>query len=736
MSASSSHVPLFAGPAPEGAVALERSIVAARLVGIALVLIGVASGQVRAPLGVTLALLAALAGTSAFVALGLRAQAEATALRRIVISAGDIAIIALAQLLSIGRDPWTAPAASLLAVIVIAFRFGRGGALVSAATLAMIFIAEAAYRQTVAGLETTIETAGSWTTLYFICALIMSFMVRELALLREHQRVQRERDVALLDAQSDLGEMLFVTDGERILETNGALPRVVGRPLAPAMHLSEIFDPPDVARIAARSRVDNNDRFEVGLRASDGRRELEMAVKSVRQDGGRVIAVARDITERKRIELSLQEQSLRDPLTGLAARPLLRDRIERAITGVPGALPAVTVVMLDIARFRHLNDTLGFHAGDQLIRAVGQRLRECVLPSDTVARLSGDEFAVALEGAGHRRSERATAAIVRALERPFELEGSTIEVNVCFGIARFPEHGTDADTLLQHAEYAMYEAKLAGSRIATYAPTHGATAPSQLVVAEIRGALERDEIHLFYQPQVRLSDGVCVGVEALARWQHARLGMVMPADFVPVIEGTTVWRSFSDRVLLTAIADRAVWPADHRQMRLAVNLSGRDLFDPVLPAAVKAFLAGNERSLVVEVTERGLGSDPAPIRDTLNALCAQGVTFSIDDFGTGASSLSHLIQLPVSEVKIDRSFVSGMCGDPRRSAIVRGTIQLAHALGSTVVAEGVEDEATWDLLATMGCDSAQGFFIAAPTPPEQIVAWLTDRARAGAATLN
>ena len=735
-STAPSHVPLFLGAAPEGSAGLERSIDLARLVGLVLVFIGAASGQIQAPIALTIALVAALGVTSLYVALALRGPLASTQTTRLVISAGDVLIIALAQLVTIDRDPWTSPAASLLAIVVIALRLGRGGAIASASILSVIFITEAAYRDAVTGQETTVITMGSWMTLYFICALIMASTVRELGLLRQRQRLHLDRDVALLDAQSDLGEMLFVTDGDRILESNSALPRAVGRPLAGAPRLTELFDPSDVARIVARSRAGIKDHFEVALRGADGRRlDLEMAVKAVQRDGGRVIAVARDITERKRIERTLQDRALHDELTGLPGRALLRDRIARAIASAEGTGAAIIVLLLDIAHLRHVNDTLGFRAGDALIRSLGERLRACTDPSDTVARLGGDEFAVTLEGSGPRRSERAIAAVVRALEAPFTIEGSTIAVDVSIGVAQFPEHGSDADTLLQHAEFAMYEAKLAGTSSVTYAPTHGATAPSQLVVAEVRTALERDEIALFYQPQVRLSDGVCIGVEALARWQHARLGTLMPADFIPLIEGTTVWQPFSDRVLLKAMADRSSWPSEYRRLRLAVNVAGRDLFDPFLPAAVRAFLAGNERSLVIEVTERGLGSDPGVIRQTLDALASAGVAFSIDDFGTGASSLSHLVQLPVNEVKIDRSFVTGMHSDPKLRAIVSGTIQLAHALGATVVAEGVEDAVTWDLLAHIGCDAAQGFFIARPLPAGEIAGWLDSR-KAPAAALN
>ena len=281
----------------------------------------------------------------------------------------------------------------------------------------------------------------------------------------------------------------------------------------------------------------------------------------------------------------------------------------------------------------------------------------------------------------------------------------------------------------------MYEAKRAGVRSVTYAHDRMAPAPSQLVAAELQRAIAQGELVLYYQPQVPLRRGGPLGVEALVRWQHPRFGLLPPSDFVPLAEGTALCRPFSDHVMTTALHDRSTWPGPLRDLQLSVNLSRRDLLDPGLPSAIRAFLAGGEqrRPFVVEVTERVLVSDTALVQDTLTALAEIGVLFSIDDFGTAASSLEHLMRLPVAEVKIDRSFVAGAHDDPKRRAIVRATIDLAHALGARAVAEGVEDERTLELLVELGCDAAQGYYIAHPMPKDEVARWFASSRWATAA---
>jgi diguanylate cyclase (GGDEF)-like protein len=724
--AAEPHVALFGGAVPEHAEGLERAINVARVVGVGLLAIGILSGQAGSPL--VLVLIALIASQSAFVAWTLRGPARWSSRARTVSSVADVLAVGIALFMAADQEPWTHPAAPILSIIVVGLRSGRGGALLAATASAALLLGATAYRASLFGIPTAPATIGSWMTLYSLSALLMSGSLREIGLLRERQRRQHERDTALLDAQSDLGEMLLVTDGEHVLEMNDAARRSAvhvagGRE---TFSLDDVFDGEDVARIKARADAGSPVPTEVRLRGRDGAPlELEVAAKSVRRDGGRYILIARDITERKRAEHALERQSLYDPLTALPNRVLVRDRIGQAIASAESDATTMSVLMLDIAHFRDVNEALGFAAGDDLLRAVAARLQACTLATDTVARLGGDEFAMVLHGA-RDRCERAVDAITTTLQGSFALGGSNVAMDVSIGIARFPEHGADPETLLRHAEFAMYEAKLSGSRIATYAPEHGATAPSQLVAAEVRRAIEADELALFYQPQVAMADGGLVGLEALVRWRHPRLGLLPPSEFVPLIERTAMSRALSDHVLLRAIRDSASWEGALRDTSIAVNLSGRDLLDPALAATVRMFLGpgGRTRPLTVEVTERVLLADPALIRGTVMALGDLGVGFSIDDFGTGGSSLAHLVQLPVAELKIDGSFVAGMRADPKRRAVVRSTIELAHALGSHVVAEGIEDAETWALLTEMRCDAGQGYYIARPMPAEELTKWI------------
>lgn len=623
-------------------------------------------------------------------------------------------------------------------IIVVTLRLGRGGAVFAAVASSVGLVAAIVYRRSTFGLLTTTETAASWITFYLMAALVMSGAVRELVLLRRRQGRQHERDVALLDAQSDLGEMLLVVGGDTVLEANEAVARLTGRSAGGdvPLDLRDLFASEDIARIRAHAEGPTMERFEAMMRRTDGEPfDVEISVKRVKRDAGRLIVVARDMSGQRRAERALEYQSLYDPLTGLPNRALAMDRLRLALAASTRENDTVTILLLNVARFRHINDSLGFRAGDALLIMLAERLRGCVRSADTVARLGGDTFAVVVAGMGVDAGDRMLSAIAQAVERPALVEGSSILMEVAVGVAHHPQHGSDPATLVQHAEVAMYEAKRAGVRSVTYAHERMAPAPSQLVAAELQRAIAQGELVLYYQPQVPLRDGGPLGVEALVRWQHPRFGLLQPSDFVPLAEGTALCRPFSDHVMATALHDRSTWAAPFRDLQLSVNLSRRDLLDPGLPSAIRAFLAGGERGrpFVVEVTERVLVSDTALVQDTLTALAEVGVLFSIDDFGTAASSLEHLMRLPVAEVKIDRSFVAGAHDDPKRRAIVRATIDLAHALGARAVAEGVEDERTLELLTELGCDAAQGYHIARPMPKDEVARWFASSRWATAA---
>jgi diguanylate cyclase (GGDEF)-like protein/PAS domain S-box-containing protein len=428
-------------------------------------------------------------------------------------------------------------------------------------------------------------------------------------------------------------------------------------------------------------------------------------------------------------EERFHHQALHDPLTNLPNRVLLYDRLAQAITSArrePHAQP-VALLVLDLDRFKEVNDTLGHHAGDRLLQEVGLRLRSTLRESDTVARLGGDEFAAVLPGADAESAIVAAAKLQAALEMPLFLEGRELSIGASIGVAAFPAHGADADTLLRRADLAMYTAKRAQSGAATYAPEHDSRSSERLaLVGALRRAINLEELSLHYQPQVDCATGRLARVEALVRWWHPERGLIRPDQFVPLAEQSGLIRQLTHWVLAAALGQSAGWHTPGTDPGVTVNVSPLDLVDEQLPAFVAAQLERwhfPAERLTLEITEHALLTDPDRSIDVLTQVRTLGVRVALDDFGTGLSSLASLKVWPLDEVKVDVSLVRSMLTSSSERAIVRATIALAHALGLDVVAEGVENGATLRLLAEMGCDRAQGFHIARPMPPTQLVPW-------------
>jgi diguanylate cyclase (GGDEF)-like protein len=445
-----------------------------------------------------------------------------------------------------------------------------------------------------------------------------------------------------------------------------------------------------------------------------------------------------------------------DPLTGLANRAAVERTVadwlvqhaDRAATGAPER--RLALLLLDLDGFKQVNDALGHAVGDRLLIEVGRRLIRAVRVSaaaahtdrtdefaarfggDLVARLGGDEFAIVVPGlrdvAGARRR---AAEIIEALTEPVRLDGLPLDVSGSIGVAVYPEHGTDAATLMQHADVAMYDAKARGDSLSVYAPESDHNSPERLgLLADLRLALESPDgtgIEMYYQPQIEISTGAVVGVEALLRWSHPDRGQVDPEELIRVAEHSAVMRLLTFRVIDEVIAQLASWGPAAEHLRVAVNVSVRDLHTGEIADRIAERLSahgvGPER-LELEITESALMADPRRVLATLARLKRLGVAMALDDFGTGYSSMLHLRRLPLAEVKIDRSFVLGVATDPDDAAIVRSMIDLARALGLRVVAEGVEDERTWRMLVQAGCDVAQGWFFARPMPGDELTAWL------------
>jgi diguanylate cyclase (GGDEF)-like protein len=439
------------------------------------------------------------------------------------------------------------------------------------------------------------------------------------------------------------------------------------------------------------------------------------------------------LLDRLRQEAATNEYlALHDRLTGLPNRVWFLQRLSEAIAQARSRGSCVAVILMDLDRFKEVNDTLGHHNGDELLKEIGRRLRG-LLGDDLVARLGGDEFAVLLSSAPDRETAlRDARGIVRSLHTPFEVEDLEIDVSASAGVAIFPADGEDASTLLQKADVAMYLAKETHSECEQYVPERDPYSPTRLaLIAELRAAVDRRDVFLVYQPQLDLHGGGLAGVEALARWEHPRHGLVPPSEFIPVAERSGIIKHLTLLAVETALAERqSILSKELGDIPVAVNLSARMLQDERFPDDVTRLLDsyGVPRGgLCLELTESSIMADPDRSRATLLRLSEAGVRISIDDFGTGYSSLSYLSRLPLDEIKIDRSFVMRMAHDARDASIVQSTIGLGHALGLTVVAEGTEDDQTLRVLASLGCDVAQGYHISLPLPPARLQQWLKDR---------
>jgi diguanylate cyclase (GGDEF)-like protein len=434
------------------------------------------------------------------------------------------------------------------------------------------------------------------------------------------------------------------------------------------------------------------------------------------------------IDDLRREAVERQHQALHDPLTGLPNRTLFTERVRQAIDQRRGA-GSVAVLLLDLDRFKEVNDTLGHHTGDLMLREVGLRLLRGLPVDHFVARLGGDEFGVLAPAvADHEVAVAVARQVQAALDEPFGVAELALEVGGSIGVAVGPAHGTDPAVLLQRADVAMYQAKQAHSQVELYDPARDQYSPRRLaLIGELRAAVENAALAVHYQPKAELHGGRVVGVEALLRWPHPTRGPVPPDEFVPIAEHTGLIRPLTSYVLRTALEQCRAWQLDGGTLGMAVNLSARSLSEPGLVDDVDRRLAAAGVApdlLTLEVTEGHVMSDPDHAVGVLRRLRGLGVHLAIDDFGTGYSSLAYLKQLPVDEVKLDRSFVMHMTSDRHDAAIVRSTIELAHNLGLCVVAEGVEDHSTWDLLADMGCDLAQGYHLARPMPADEVTRWL------------
>jgi diguanylate cyclase (GGDEF)-like protein len=424
-----------------------------------------------------------------------------------------------------------------------------------------------------------------------------------------------------------------------------------------------------------------------------------------------------------------EHRATHDLLTGLPNRVLFADRIDQAVKHAERESRPVGVLFFDLDHFKEINDTLGHHHGDLLLRTLGPRLREVLRDSDTVARLGGDEFGILLPDATPAQASHVAGKILDAFKRPLQAEGLTLQVGASIGIACYPTHGHDVKTLLQHADAAMFAAKENRNGYEVYCGDRDTQSTQRVLLAsDLRNAVDTGTFLLAYQPLVDIRTQSVVGVEALARWMHDQRGPVSPTEFIPIAEQIGVIKPLTLRLLRQAVEEWGMWKAAGTDMVLGVNVSARHLMSRDFVLEIEDLLKAwpiPPSSLKLEITETTIMADPHHAEDVLDALSALGVRVAIDDFGTGYSSLAYLKRLSVDELKIDRSFVTDMRESESSAVIVRSIVQLAHNLGLAVVAEGVEDHDTMQTLGELGCDMAQGFYLSRPLTGEQVLPWLT-----------
>ncbi len=560
--------------------------------------------------------------------------------------------------------------------------------------------------------------------------------------IRERRRSE-EQMRKLSRAIEQTADAVVITDRDGVIEyANPAFERITGFTRAEA-----IGRKPSVVKSGRQDQAFYQHLWEVILggaafsdvfinRRKDGRLYYEeKTITPLKDEAGRIthfVSTGKDVTDRVQTEERLQHMAQHDALTDLPNRVLLLDRLSQALARARWHERNVAVMFIDLDRFKTINDTLGHEAGDRLLQRLGERLGRCVREGDTIARFGGDEFVILLDDIASEHDISAVAQkLLQAFEPPFVVDSQRLYVTASIGVSVFPTDGADPGTLLKHADIAMYRAKERGKNTwQLYSADMSARAFERLSLeTSLRHALERNEFRLHYQTQVDAGSGAVVGVEVLLRWQHPELGLVMPADFIPLLEETGLIVPVGEWVLEAACQQLRAWQAAGLKLRMAVNISPRQFHAPGLTAAVERILAAcgcHPQSLELEITENAILQDVVTTKDTFHALRTLGVNIAIDDFGTGYSSLSYLRRFPVDTLKVDRAFVRDVPGDADDSAIIAAIIALAQSLKLDVVAEGVETDAQRAFLQVSGCRLMQGYLFSRPSPAAQLTPELLD----------
>lgn len=556
----------------------------------------------------------------------------------------------------------------------------------------------------------------------------------------ESLRISEQRFRSVLESMELLGVMLD-REGHIIL-CNDYLLGLTGHERGEVLHRSWFYNflPPDIREQTSEldflEAIQNGQlaaccESEIVTRMGD-RRLIAWNNTVFRDPQGQVAnitSIGEDITERKRAERELAHLALYDALTDLPNRQLLYDRLAQAILVVAREGGACALLIIDLDSFKEINDTLGHTVGDALLKLVALRLRGCLRDTDTLARQGGDEFAMVLSGADQLQAERMAYTILTVFETPFDIDGMATRINVSIGIAQYPQHGQSPDELLRHADVAMCIAKQEHGGYALHVPKRDPHSRVRLALsAEFNNALERGELELYYQPILRLRDHALIGMEALTRWHHPLRGFLLPREFIPHMERQRLIRQHTLWAIESAARQSAQWRASGLDIPIAVNLSPKLLRDSSFVRETLVLLDNNDAVpwLELEMTENALMENPVLVLELLAPLRLRGVRLSIDDFGTGYSSLAYLRGFQADTLKIDQTFIHDMTTSESSAIIVRAVIQLAHNLGMQVIAEGVENQETYDRLCTLGCDAAQGYHLGRPMPAGDCLPWVDE----------
>ncbi|MFZ5550071.1 MAG: putative bifunctional diguanylate cyclase/phosphodiesterase [Pseudomonadota bacterium] len=505
-------------------------------------------------------------------------------------------------------------------------------------------------------------------------------------------------------------------------------------------HVLSFIAPDHVARVLAVMSAGQETTYELAILAKDGSTiPVEFIVRTMLRNGERVrMTIVRDMRDRHAAQARIHHLAHHDVLTGLPNRGAFLERLDQLMAAARESGDRLALLFMDLDHFKRVNDSLGHLVGDLLLKSVASRITECLRASDLVARFGGDEFMVLLPAANQRSDvEEVAHKLLRAIEVPVEIEGQSISVTPSIGVALFPDHGDNPSALIKHADTAMYVAKSRGRANAQFfEPAMASLAYEALVLeSQLAQALERSEFSLVFQPVVRAAGGSpCVGAEALIRWHHPERGLLAPREFIPMAEQRRLMQRIGRWTMRQALRAVHGWQAQAgTPLSISVNLSAMEFHDSDFADSVAVLLREEGipgDRLVIELTERVLMDDIEAVKRTLERLKRLGVRIAIDDFGSGHSSLAHLKELAVDQIKIDPAFVRGLPGDASALAIARAVVQLAHGLGLRVTAEGVETEPQRLALVEMGCDELQGYLFSKPLPASGLAGWLAQRALA------